>query len=314
MYDILHNLGKGKRIIKPKPVAHNYYNAEKAELLQIQDSDYEASSMASFKHYGSNQARSEYGGDAYNISEYRAPLPLAHPTTGHSFKHQPEPENDGKRPAALGIDYNKKSVGMLTTTPHDDRVKVMEKVNQKSQYISPLQPMAAYIGKKPDPRKDPYDRRKVKQLDDISFESDDEPEEIKNLRRLPDTILTEESLKVQLSSSLRCLKLDNHFWIKNNFIDKIGRMAPNLVELSIRGLKVDSQSFIDMVKHMALIKILDISNCRLLDETAIMALADTNKAIVQFRASGCRNAITDASLTKLVQESKTEFEIMDISY
>ena len=46
--------------------------------------------------------------------------------------------------------------------------------------------------------KDPYDRRKVKQLNDISFEESEEDEEfedIKNLKRLPRTVVTEESLK-----------------------------------------------------------------------------------------------------------------------
>ena len=146
--------------------------------------------------------------------------------------------------------------------------------------------MSAYIGKRPDSAKDPYDRRKVKQLDDISFESDNEPEEIKDLRRLPETILTEESLKDFLSKELRCLSLDNHFRIKNNFIDKIGKMAPNLVDLSIRGLKVDTQTFVEMVKYMGLIKVLDISNCTLLEEQAIIRLVEANKALFQFKAMG----------------------------
>jgi hypothetical protein len=174
--------------------------------------------------------------------------------------------------------------------------------------------MAAYCGKKPDPAKDPYDRRKVKQLDDIPFESDDEPEEIKNLRRMPETVLTEENLKQLLSRDLKALNLNEHFWLKNNFIDKIGRMAPNLVELSIRGLKVTSEVFIDLVKHMGLLKILDISNCNLLEERAIMKLADTNRGLVQFKASGCQNAITDTALSHLVESSRTQLEILDISY
>lgn len=46
--------------------------------------------------------------------------------------------------------------------------------------------------------KDPYDRRKVKQLNDISFEEDeedDEFEDIRSLKRLPRTVITEETLK-----------------------------------------------------------------------------------------------------------------------
>jgi hypothetical protein len=49
--------------------------------------------------------------------------------------------------------------------------------------------MSNYFGQAPDPEKDPYIRRQVKQLNDISFEESDEGEEtfenIKNVKRLP---------------------------------------------------------------------------------------------------------------------------------
>ena len=256
----------------------------------------------------------EYWSDKYDISQYHAPLPIQQPITAYKLRHQQEAESEGTKPVSSRFDYSKISSSVLTTAPYEERVFVLNKLNRKSQYISPLQPMSAYVGKRPDSKKDPYDRRKVKQLDDISFESDNESEEIKNLRRLPETVLTEESLKEWLSKELRRLCLDNHFWIKNNFIDKIGRMAPNLVDLSLRGLKVDTPTFVEMVKHMGLLKVLDISNCTLLDEQAIIRLAETNKALVQFKALGCKDAITDTSLSFLVQNSKTELEIMDISY
>jgi hypothetical protein len=52
--------------------------------------------------------------------------------------------------------------------------------------IAPILPQAHYFGSRPDPIKDKYSRYSVKQLNDIEFSDDsDEPEEIKNLRRLP---------------------------------------------------------------------------------------------------------------------------------
>lgn len=306
---------QGKRIGNPLPIKHNYYNASKAELLLISDSDYEESGSESVKlPVQTNQFTNE----AYDLVKYHAPLPLYGNSTAYRVRHSTETmrpqEVYGSGKPALGFDYSKRSAGMLTTTSYQDRINITNQLNKKSQYISPLKPMAAYCGKKPDPAKDPYDRRKVKQLDDIPFESDDEPEEIRNFRRLPETILTEENLKQLLSKDLKALNLNEHFWLKNNFIDKIGRMAPNLVELSIRGLKVTSEVFIDLVKHMGLLKILDISNCKLLEERAIVKLADTNRGLVQFKASGCQNAITDTALRYLVESSRTQFEIFDISY
>ena len=68
----------------------------------------------------------------------------------------------------------------------------------------------------------------MKALNDISFEEDDDWEEVKNLKRMPRTILTEEALREYLSDETLRLNLENHYWIKNNMLDKIGRMAPNI--------------------------------------------------------------------------------------
>lgn len=277
---------KGKRVADPLPINHNYYKATKAELLHISDSDNEQSEGESVKqHTHSNN----YVSEAYDLGTYHAPIPIRNQVTAYTIMREnsmlPGTSKNNSVPPALGFDYTKKSAGMLTTTSYEDKVNIVNALNQKSQYLSPLVPMNAYCGEKPNPMKDPFDRRKVKQLDDISFETDGEIEEHKNYRRLPETILTEENLKIQLSSDLKALNLNNHYWLKNNFIDKIGRMAPNLVELSIRGLQVTSDVFIDLVKHMGLLKILDISNCKLLEEKAIIKLADTNQGIVRFKAS-----------------------------
>ena len=154
----------------------------------------------------------------------------------------------------------------------------------------------------------------MKQLDDIPFESDDEIEEHKNHRRLPESVLSQENLKNSLSHDLKSLNLNNHYWLKNNFLDKIGRMAQNLVELSLRGLRISTPTFIDLVKHMGLLKILDISNCKLLTEEAIIKLAETNQGIVRLQASGCERAITDKAIKHLVEFSRAQIELLNLSY
>lgn len=68
----------------------------------------------------------------------------------------------------------------------------------------------------------------MKALNDISFESDDDWEEVRNLKRMPKTILNAENLKEYLSPDTLRLNLENHYWINNNMIDKIGVMAPNI--------------------------------------------------------------------------------------
>jgi len=303
---------KGKRIGKPLPITHNYYQQTKEELLHIVDSDQDSQDECVKKPQISNFETTK---EAYNLPSYYAPLPIQPHMTAHEAKKQLDgKETNSVVPQSLGFDYSKRSSGTLTTTLHEERQKLVNVLNKKSQYISPLKPLSAYWGKKLGNDKDPFDRRKVKQLDDISFESDTEPEEIKDHRRMPETVLTEENLKNQLTPTLKALNLDNHSWLHNNFINKIGRMAPNIVELSIRGLKVSSEAFIDMVKHMGLLKIIDISYCTNLEEKAIINLVDKNIAIVRFKAAGWAKAITDVSLKHFVGKSRTQLEILDISY
>ncbi len=62
---------------------------------------------------------------------------------------------------------------------------------------SAIEPQTQLIGKKPD--NEHYIRRVVRQLNDIEFSSDEEPEDLHNLRRLPHTVLTEETLKAYLN-------------------------------------------------------------------------------------------------------------------
>jgi len=306
---------RGKRIAKPLPINHNYYKASKKELLLISDSDNEDSASEGIKLPIQDN---NYVSEAYNLPQHHAPAPIRPTMTSYNYRRNINGsslrEDCSSLPPALGIDYTKRSSGMLTTTAYNEKIKFIAMSHKNSQYISPLKPVSAYAGAMPDPTKDPYNRRKVKQLDDISFESNDEIEEHKDHRRMPETTLTEENLKTTLTPDLKSLNLNNHYWLNNNFIDKIGRMAPNLVELSIRSLQVTTDTFVDLVKHMGLLKILDISNCKFLEEKAIIKLADTNQGIVRLKASGCEKAITDLAIQHLVEKSRCQMELLDLSY
>jgi hypothetical protein len=90
--------------------------------------------------------------------------------------------------------------------------------------------MSNYYGKKPDPEKDPYDRRITQQLNDIDFSDDEENdfEDVRNIKRMPRTVLTEDNLKKYLCGETLRLNLEHHYWLKDSFLGKLGRMAPNL--------------------------------------------------------------------------------------
>jgi len=68
---------------------------------------------------------------------------------------------------------------------------------------------------------------------------------------MPRTILNEENLREYLSEETLRLNLENHYWIKNNVIEKIGRMAPNLQVLSLRRMKfVNNLVFAQIFKYL----------------------------------------------------------------
>jgi hypothetical protein len=45
---------------------------------------------------------------------------------------------------------------------------------------------------------------------------------------MPRTVLTEDNLKKYLSQETLRLNLEHHYWLKDSFMSKLGRMAPNL--------------------------------------------------------------------------------------
>jgi F-box and leucine-rich repeat protein 2/20 len=125
-------------------------------------------------------------------------------------------------------------------------------------------------------------------LNDISFEeSDDEDgddedvehtfEGTKALKRLPQTILTEENLKVYLTGETERLNLEHAYWLKDVFLDKIGRMAPNLRELSLRRLRISNRAFSELVTQLKRLEIVDLSDCNLIADSGLKVMLVNNQ-------------------------------------
>jgi len=88
-------------------------------------------------------------------------------------------------------------------------------MNKKAEEKGSLYPQSVFFGKDPSNKKCRFDNREVKDLNDIEFDEDSDWEEVKNLKRMPRTILNEENLKECLSGETLRLNLENHYWIKN---------------------------------------------------------------------------------------------------
>ena len=168
------------------------------------------------------------------------------------------------------------------------------------------------MGKEPKEGEDPWNRRQVPQLDDIEFSSDEEVEDLKNLKRMPGTIITEEKLRGTLNERTEKLNLENHYWIKDNFIDKLGRMAPNLTSLSFKGINMANEAFLQAVELMPKLQHVDISSCRTIEESGFRQLLQTAHCLYTLRAVSCRRAVTDGNCDELAKQKR--IVLLDISY
>jgi hypothetical protein len=74
-------------------------------------------------------------------------------------------------------------------------------------------------------------------------------------------VITEETLKEYLGVETERLNLEHHYWIKDNFIEKVGRMAPNLRELSLRRIKISNRAFAEISLHLKKLERIDVSDC-----------------------------------------------------
>lgn len=210
------------------------------------------------------------------------------------------------------------AVGTLTTAKYQERAAVFDKMNDKARDNVGLLPQQSYFGKTPDPTQDPYNRRKVKQLNDISFEESESGEDevfeaTKNLQRLPQTVLTEENLKVYLTNETEKLDLEHSYWLKDVFLDKIGRMAPNLKYLSLRRLKISDKAFTEIMTHLRVLERVDISDCANIYEGGMRKFLSNNKdTLQQLQASNMPKAITNSIVDLISQASNLNF--LDISH
>lgn len=160
----------------------------------------------------------------------------------------------------------------------------------------------------------------MKQLNDISFEGDSGDEEgkeifedVRNVQRLPQTILTEENLKVYLTRETEKLDLEHSYWLKDVFLDKVGRMAPNLRWLSLRRLKISNRAFTEIAICLKQLERLDISDCTQIQAPAFKLLLSNNKSTLQqIQASNTPSAVTNEVMDLLAWTPNLTF--LDISH
>lgn len=92
-------------------------------------------------------------------------------------------------------------------------------------------------------------------------------------------------------------------------------MAPNLIELGLRRLNIDNQSFLDLVYHTKKVEKLDISECQLIQSSGMIKfLENSGKSLKHLEASNCQDAITDQTLAHFTTMENESLNYLDISY
>lgn len=86
-------------------------------------------------------------------------------------------------------------------------------------------------------------------------------------------MLNEENLKSYLTTDTLRLNLENHYWLRNPFMQKTGRMAPNLRELSLRRMKfITNVTFAEIFKYLKQLEKVDLTDCGLIEKSALLLM------------------------------------------
>jgi hypothetical protein len=118
---------------------------------------------------------------------------------------------------------------------------------------------------------------------------------------------------VYLTHETEKLNLEHSYWLKDVFLDKIGRMAPKLRWLSLRRLKISNRAFTEIVVCLKHLERIDVSDCSNIQVPAFKQMLSTNKnTLQQIQASGVPNAINNEVMDILAWIPNLNF--LDISY
>jgi len=98
---------------------------------------------------------------------------------------------------------------------------------------------------------------------------------------MPRTVLTEENLRKYLSHETTKINLEHHYWLKDSFLSKIGRMAPNLTEIILRRLKITDESFYEIANAVTKVERLDVSDSPMIAKRGMLKFLENNGATLQ---------------------------------
>ena len=101
--------------------------------------------------------------------------------------------------------------------------------------------------------------------------------------------MTEENLRKILNSDTTKLNLEHHYWLKEGFLNKLGRLAPNLITLSLRRLAITNESFISIFKYMRNVEVLDIADSPMIEWSGMAQFFEScSSKVKKLQLSNCQ--------------------------
>lgn len=133
----------------------------------------------------------------------------------------------------------KNSLAILTTNTFEKRQSNLESNFSYEIKYCTIFPKRVLLGDKPT---NDFSKT-MKKIGDISFEEEIfEPEVIKQLKRFTPDNLNNEVLKEYLNDQVQILNLSNHYWITQDVLHKLGRLAINLKILNLKSMGIVNNS------------------------------------------------------------------------
>lgn len=144
--------------------------------------------------------------------------------------------------------------------------------------------------------KDGNYNRKVRQIGEVYYNPVNEGEEMRHLKKLPNTVLNEHNLLEIMDSNLEYLDLQYKTDISNDLINKIGYLAENIKELVLIAVPITNEILIELGISCKKLSAIDISLCKSVEEFAVTRFINSRNSLRKFSANHNDHSITDACL------------------
>ena len=118
-----------------------------------------------------------------------------------------------------------------------------------------------------------------------------------------------------LSEETTKINLEHHYWLKDSFLSRIGKMAPNLKEICIRRVNISNASFTELVSDLSQVEKMDMGDCSQVESSGLLKFIENcGHCLEWLDASNCQDALTDEVVQALANIEEPKLTHLNLSY